>query len=131
MHFDEMAQLHIFERLDVACHELSYTRSEHDLMKLIRREDVLAARSAVDDDISTGESVCLMGIEHLLTPAIIKEVRACRTRCTRAVLAEQARARQGSYAGCSSDAIALASVIQTRKATLRARKLGEIHHKSS
>jgi len=74
-----------------------------------------------DGDVSTDEgSVCWVGIEYLLTPASSHEVRACRARCIRAVLAMQAR--QGS----STMDIAFASFVQTRKAVLRAKKLGNL-----
>eukprot|EP00984_Skeletonema_dohrnii_P001586 scaffold496_cov108-Skeletonema_dohrnii-CCMP3373.AAC.2 len=135
VHFAETAQLCIFKRPNVARHELFYTSSEYDLMKLVIREDVLAARAAMalrdsgeDDDVLSKESVCFMGIEHLLTPACIDEVRACRARCVRAVLTEQAR--QGPTPRFGWEAIALASFAQTRKAVLRARMLGVIHQES-
>ena len=93
VHFAETAQLHIFKRPNVARRELFYTTSEYDLMILVVREDVLAVRAArtsrgAVDDVPAIESVCFMGIEHLLTPACIDEVRACRARCIRAVLTE-------------------------------------------
>ena len=99
VHFAELAQLHIFERQHAARHELSYTSVEYDLMKLVRRNDLLKVRAARnsreadhDETASTKESVCLMGIEHLLTPACINEVRSCRARCIQAVLtASEAR----------------------------------------
>ena len=135
VHFAETAQLHIFKRPNVARRELFYTTSEYDLMKLVVREDVLAVRArrpsrgAVDDDdVSSKDRVCFMGIEHLLTPACIDEVRACRARCIRVVLTEQAR--QGPYPRFGWEAIALASFAQTRKAGLRARKLGKLHQES-
>eukprot|EP00985_Skeletonema_marinoi_P008969 scaffold4101_cov147-Skeletonema_marinoi.AAC.3 len=134
VHFAETAQLHIlFKRPNVARRKLIYKKSEYDLMILVVREDVLAVREArtsrgvVDDDVSTKEkaSLCFIRIEHLLTPACIDEVRACRARCVRAVLTEQARARSASatrFVGWET--IALAPFAQTRKAVLRARKLG-------
>ena len=135
VHFAETAQLHIFKRPNVDRRELFYTKSEYDLMKLVVREGVLAARAGrtsrgavVDDDVLSKESVCFMGIEHLLTPACIDEVRACRARCVRAVLTEQAR--QGPTPRFGWEAIALASFAQTRKAVLRARMLGVIHQES-
>ena len=135
VHFAETAQLHIFKRPNVARRELFYTTSEYDLMKLVVREDVLAVRarrpsrdSVDDDDVSSKDRVCFMGIEHLLTPACIDEVRACRARCIRVVLTEQAR--QGPYPRFGWEAIALASFAQTRKAGLRARKLGKLHQES-
>ena len=42
VHFAKTAQLRIFNRPNVARHELSYTKSEYDLMKLVVGEDVLA-----------------------------------------------------------------------------------------
>mmetsp|Transcript_7524 Transcript_7524/g.11221 ORF Transcript_7524/g.11221 Transcript_7524/m.11221 type:complete len:158 (+) Transcript_7524:55-528(+) len=138
VHFAETAQLHIFKRPNVARRELFYTKSEYDLMKLVVREDVLAVRAARtsrgavdDDDVPAIESVCFMGIEHLLTPACTDEVRACRARCIRAVLTEQARTRSATatrFVGWET--IALASFAQTRKAGLRARKLGKLHQES-
>ena len=71
-----------------------------------------------------------IGIAHLLTPACVNEVMACRARCKRAVLAEQAR--QDLYPSARSrwEDIALASFAQTRKAVLRARELGKLHQES-
>jgi hypothetical protein len=133
VHFAETAQLHIFKRPNVARRELFYTTSEYDLMILVVREDVLAVRAGRPsrgdvDDVPAIESVCFMGIEHLLTPACTDEVRTCRARCIRAVLTEQAR--QGPYPRFGWEAIALASFAQTRKAGLRARKLGKLHQES-
>eukprot|EP00984_Skeletonema_dohrnii_P024423 scaffold13533_cov90-Skeletonema_dohrnii-CCMP3373.AAC.8 len=133
VHFAETAQLHIFNRPNVARHELSYTKSEYNLMKLVVGEDVLAVRAGrtsrepVDDDVSSRESVCFIGIEHLLTPACIDEVRACRARCTRVVLAEQATRSASATRFVGWETIAFASLAQTRKAVLRARKLGKLH----
>ena len=135
VHFAETAQLHIFNRPNVARHELSYTKSEYDLMKLVVGEDVLAVRagrtSREPGDGYKESALCFMGIEHLLTPTCIDEVRACRARCIRAVLTEQARATSASatrFVGWET--IALASFAQTRKAGLRARKLGKLHQES-
>ena len=138
VHFAETAQLHIFKRPNVARRELFYTKSEYDLMILVVREDVLAVRAGRpsrgdvdDDDVSSKERVCFMGIEHLLTPACIDEVRACRANCIQAVLTEQARARSASATGFVGwETIAFASLAQTRKAILRARKLGKLHKES-
>eukprot|EP00984_Skeletonema_dohrnii_P033851 scaffold31821_cov100-Skeletonema_dohrnii-CCMP3373.AAC.1 len=134
VHFAETAQLCIFKRPNVARHELFYTSSEYDLMILVVREDVLAARAAMalrgagEDDVLAIESVCVMGIEHLLTPADTDEVRACRARCIRAVLTEQAMARSASATRFVSwETIALASFAQTRMAAMRARMLVELH----
>ena len=105
-------------------------------MILVVREDVLAARAAMalrdsgeDDMFAIAiESVCVLEIEHLLTPADTDEVRACRARCIQAVLTEQAMARSASATRFVSwETIALASFAQTRMAALRARMLGELH----
>eukprot|EP00984_Skeletonema_dohrnii_P022092 scaffold11206_cov89-Skeletonema_dohrnii-CCMP3373.AAC.4 len=61
VHFAKTVQLHVFNRPDVARHELSYTKSEYDLMKLAVGEDVLAlhagrtSREPADDDVSSKE----------------------------------------------------------------------------
>ena len=70
-------------------------------------------------------SVCCIGIEHLLTPAIVRQRRACIDRCIDAVLTEQERR------GSSEMDIALASFVHSRGATLRARKLGRLHQDSA
>jgi hypothetical protein len=135
LQFAETAQLYIYKHHDAARHELWYTKSEYYSMKLAIKEDVLEVRAqalashfnyAGNGDVSAVESSgCWIGIAHLLTPACMDEVRACRARCTRAVLAEQAS--QGSSSTFRWEAIALASFAQTRKAGLRARKLGKLH----
>ena len=141
VYFAETAQVQTFERPNVDRRELFYTQAEYDLMALARRQDVLKVRVAMasrdgeeDDEDKTvtkaEESVCVMGIEHLLTPVCIKAVRTCRARCIGAVLTAQARARQGPCRGFGWEAIALASLAQTRNATLRATKLGKFHHES-
>ena len=125
----------MYERHNVARQELWYTKAEYDLMALTRQEDVLrvrvraaAANSSREPDIDlTQESVCVMGIEHLLTPACIKGVRACRARCIRAVLTEQARQGPSPDLELGWEAMTLASLAQTKQARLRARKLGAIH----
>jgi hypothetical protein len=113
----------------VARHELWYTKAEYHDMRLDIKEDVLEVRSNAADgfpfDYSGDDdaSVCCIGIEHLLTPACILEVRRCRARCVYAVLAKQATSQDLS-------GIALASFAQTRKAALRARTLGKLHRDS-
>ena len=137
--FAETSQLYIYKRHDTARHEPWYTMSEYYSMKLAIREDVLEVRAqalagapfnyAGNGDASAVESGgCCIGIEHLLTPACMDEVRACRARCIRAVLAEQVRQHPSALFGW--EAIALASLAQTRKAGLRARGLGQLHQDS-
>ena len=69
-------------------------------------------------------SVCCIGIEHLLTPAIVRQRRACIDRCIDAVLTEQEKL------GSSEMDIALASFVHSRGAALRARRLGRLHQDS-
>ena len=138
--FADAAQRHIVERHEdydtenkVARHELWYTKAEYRSMRLAVREDVLKVRSKAadgspcnywgDDDVS----VCCIGIEHLLTPACILEVKRCRARCVYAVFAAQARSQDLSS---SEMDIALASIGQTRKVVLRARMLGKLQKDS-
>mmetsp|Transcript_9774 Transcript_9774/g.16160 ORF Transcript_9774/g.16160 Transcript_9774/m.16160 type:complete len:154 (+) Transcript_9774:217-678(+) len=132
VHFAESSHLHIYKRHNVARHELWFTTTDYDLMKLEVQEDVLRVRAGrasnetavADDDAET--SGLWIGITHLLTQACIDEVRACRARCIRAVLSEQAR--QGPSAGFNScEAIALASSAQTEHPVLRARILGKLN----
>ena len=56
------------------------------------KQDVLRARAS--DSASEEDKGFWIGISHLLTPACMLEVQACRHRCLRAVLAEQARQEQ-------------------------------------
>jgi len=134
------AQWHIVERHEdydtenkVARHELWYTKAEYHDMKLDIKEDVLEVRSNAAEGFpfnysgDDGASVCCIGIEHLLTPACILEMKRCRARCVYAVLLEQARPK------CLSSpemGIALASFGQTRKVALKARTLGKLHRDS-
>jgi hypothetical protein len=140
--FADMVQLYTVERHEntVARHELWYTKDEYHSMKLDIREDVLRARSMQsplfnysgndNDDSSEESSGVWIGIAHLLTPAVMLEVRTCRARCVYAVLAKQASLRPSARFRWEHIDIALASLAQTRKATLRARKLGKLHRKS-
>ena len=125
--FSETSQLRIVDRHEDNEHknELWYTRADYNSMKRNIKRDVLQARV---DDASAEDSGFWIGIAHLLTPATILEVRTCRYRSTRAVLAEQAR--QDAFSRFRCENIALASLAETRKATLRARKLGKLHQAS-
>ena len=106
--------------------ELWYTEAEYNSMKLDIRRDVFQARA--NDAVSEEDSGFWIGIAHLLTPAIILEVKDGRNRCIRAVLTVQAR--QGPLARFRCEDIARASLAETRKAILRARKLGRLHQNS-
>ena len=148
--FADTAQLHIFKPhqdseenfVYVPRHELWYTRSEYSIMRRAAVEDVLQVRARIssgapltlnysgndDGGAPAAEeersSVCCIGIEHLLTPAIVRQRRACIDRCIDAVLTEQERC------GSSEMDIALASFVHSRGAALRARKLGRLHQDS-
>ncbi len=126
--FAETAQLHIVHRHEAGKKELWYTEAEYDSMKRNIKRDVLQARASASDSESRKDSGFWIGIAHLLTPVCMHEVQACRSRCVRAVLAEQAR--QGPSAGLRSDDIALASSAETKKAVLRAAILGRLHQES-
>ena len=126
--FSETSQLRIVDRHEDNEHknELWYTRADYSSMKRNIKRDVLQAR--VDDAIAEKDSGFWIGIAHLLTPTIVFEVQTCRYRCIQAVLSEQAR--QGASSRFRCENIALASLAETRKATLRARKLGKLHQAS-
>ena len=80
-----------------------------------------AAEGLAEEESS---SVCCIGIEHLLTPATVRQRRVCIDRCIDAVLTEQERR------GSSEMDIALASFVHSRGAALRARTLGRLHQDS-
>ena len=146
----DTAHLHIFKRYKdseknyIACHELWYTRSEHYSMRRAAVEDALQVRARISSGApltlnysgndeggapapaaeEERSSVCCIGIEHLLTPAIVRQRRACIDRCIDTVLTEQERR------GSSEMDIALASFVHSRGAALRARKLGRLHQDS-
>jgi hypothetical protein len=114
----------------VARHELWYTKAEYRDMRLAVKEDVIEVRAKAADGSpfnysgSDDASVCCIGIEHLLTPACLLEMKRCRARCVYAVLAVQARPPGQSTSDVD---IALASIGQTRKVAMRARTLGKLH----
>uniref|UniRef100_A0A7S2P1T7 Uncharacterized protein n=1 Tax=Skeletonema marinoi TaxID=267567 RepID=A0A7S2P1T7_9STRA len=127
--FAERAQLHIVERHedDEDKNKLWYTKSDYNSMRRKRKQNVLQAR-ANDASSEEEDSGFWIGIAHLLTSACMLEVKTCRFRCVRAVLVEQAR--QSPSASVGWENIALASLAETRKAVLRARKLGKLHQES-
>ena len=153
--FADTAQVFIFEHYEdcngrsVELQELWYTSAEYERMQHAVLEAVVAARRRLMDSAGphvenedvplpfqaeavegTGRPDCdCIGIEHLLTRATILEVRTCRARCIQAVLEEQER--QSASLGLGWNAIALSSLTQTRRTTLRAQMLGERHRESS
>ncbi len=89
--------------------------------------DVLQARASDSASEAEEESGFWIGISHLLTPVCALEVQACRRRCLREVLAEQARQDTYGSESLMCEDIALASLAATRYAILRARVLGRLH----
>eukprot|EP00984_Skeletonema_dohrnii_P025134 scaffold14250_cov89-Skeletonema_dohrnii-CCMP3373.AAC.4 len=121
--FDERVQLYIVDRRHEDNEDkkkLWYTKSDYNSMKRKLKQDVLRAR-ANDAAAFEEDSGFWIGIAHLLTPACMVEVKTCRFRCVRAVLAEQVRQSPSTSFGWED--IALASLAETGKAVLRARKL--------
>jgi len=124
---------------DVDRRDLWYNESDYSRMRRAVRNCVLEVRAMAsagvpisysgDDDGSSND--CLIGIEHLLTQASAIAVMACRRRCVRAVLQEQARQRMNPTSETFRRVdIAAASYVETRKAAVRARKLGKLHKNS-
>jgi hypothetical protein len=112
-------------------HEFWYTESECFAMRRAAIQDAVRvlsnalAGAPFDYSGKDDASVCCVGIENLLAPSSCSlKVSECVGRCISAVLTEQAK--QGS----SEMDIALASIAQTRKVALRARKLGIFHQDS-
>lgn len=106
-------------------------------MKLATKKSILKVRAMASvgipvsysgDDDSSGD--CLIGIEHLLTKDTILEVKTCRGRCVRVVLEEQARQAMNPSDAFGWADIAIASLVETKRATVRARKFGKFHHDS-
>ena len=138
--FTDTAKLHIVPRLDDSEHvhrsDLWYNGSDYSRIKLANRKSALKVRamasagvpvSCSGDDSAPND--CLIGIEHLLSPATILGVMAYRRRCVRAVLQEQARQAMNPDT-FGWDNIAIASFDETRRAAVRARKLGKLHRDS-
>eukprot|EP00984_Skeletonema_dohrnii_P004203 scaffold1480_cov106-Skeletonema_dohrnii-CCMP3373.AAC.4 len=143
--FADTAKLHIVPRHDdregVHRNDLWYNGSDYSRMKLANQKSVLKVRAMASAGVPVSYSGddgpsddCLIGLEHLLTPATILGVMACRRRCVRAVLQEQEQARQAmNPSACETfrwDNIAMASFDETRRAAVRARKLGKLHRDS-
>eukprot|EP00986_Skeletonema_menzelii_P015668 scaffold12351_cov141-Skeletonema_menzelii.AAC.1 len=129
---------------DVHREDLWYNNSDYSRMKLARQDFIhnvramasagVPIRSSSARDEGSSFDGCLIGIEHLLTPATVLEVMVCRRRCVRVVLEEQARQMMNPLATTDAlgwDNIAIASIVETRRATVKARKLGKLHHDQS
>ena len=147
VHFANTSKLYIVPRHvdyeDVRRQDLWYIKADYYHMRLARQISVLQVRAMVSagipisylgagDDGPSDEDDCLVGIEHLLTPATIREVMACRRRCVRVVLEEQARQRQRMNPPDTTgwDSIAIASIAETRRARFTAHELGKLQASS-
>jgi hypothetical protein len=138
--FADTPEIYIVDRHhdneDVDRRDLWYNRSDYSRMRRAIQNSVLEVRAMASagapisysgNDGSSND--CLIGIEHLLTRANAFEAMACRRRCVRAVLLEQARQRMNPSVSATMrwDAIASASFVETRKVAVRALKLGKLH----
>lgn len=150
--FADTSTLYLVHRHDdyeeVDRQDLWYDDSDYFRMTLARQNSVRKVRALASAGVPVSYSgaghegspfhECLIGIERLLTSATIVAVMTCRRRCIRVVLEEQARQRQRQRMNSSEsgteifgwDDIAFASIDATRRAAVRARKLGKLHHDS-
>ena len=140
--FSETSEMCIVPRHEdnhgVRRQDLWYNKADYSRMKLAATESVLEVREMASAGIPVSYSgdegsfdVCLVGIEHLLTPETQLQVRLCRLRCVGAVLAEQARQMMNPSETFGWDNIAMASLGESRGAAIRACKLGKLHHELS
>jgi hypothetical protein len=139
--FADTSEMYIVDHHDdnegVDRHDLWYNKQDYSHMRLAIQKSVLKVRAMASTGVAISYSGddgsfddCLMGIEHLLTPASALKIKACRARCVRAVLQEQARQTMNPSAMFGWESIAAASFAETRKAAVRARKLGKLHKDS-
>ena len=136
--FSETSEMCIVPRHEdnhgVRRQDLWYNKADYSRMKLAATESVLEVREMASAGIPVRYSslvVCLVDIEHLLTPETQLHVRLCRLRCVGAVLEEQARQMMNPSETFGWDNIAMASLGESRGAAVRACKLGKLHHELS
>jgi hypothetical protein len=97
-------------------------------MRLATEKSVLKVRAMA----SAGVPISYSGNDSTSDDCLIDiDIEHCRRRCVRAVLQEQARQMMNPSATfkCWVD-IAAASFVETRKAAVRAEKLGKLHRDS-
>jgi hypothetical protein len=141
--FADMSEMYIVDRHDdnedvdrndLWCNKEDYSRMRLAITKSVRKVRAMASAgvpiSYSGDDGSGSSGACLIGIEHLLTPASAVEVKACRARCVRAVLQQQARQKMNPSSMFGWEFIAIVSFAETRKSAVRARRLGKLHQES-
>ena len=149
VYFADMVEMCIVPRLDdyeeAHGRDLWYDHSDYTRMRLARQDSVLHVREMIsagipvrysgtedgDEDRLPNIDDCLIGIEHLLTPATVLEFIVCKLRCFRVVLAEQTRQRLIQFMNPSDcngwdHTVAVASMTVTRRAAVRARNLGKL-----
>jgi hypothetical protein len=140
--FADTPEMYIVDRhddnKDVDRHDLWYNELDYSRMKLATEKSVLKTRAMASAGVPISDSGddgtsddCLIGIEHRLTRACALKVMVCRRRCVRAVLQEQARQMMNPSTTFKAWVdIAAASFVVTRKAAIRAEKLGKLHRDS-
>ncbi len=138
--FAELTEIHIVDRHEnnenVDRHDLWHNKMDYSRMRLALKNSIFKVRAMASAGVPVSYSDtgaandCLVGIEHLLTPATVLDVKTCRRRCTRAVLREQARQAMNTSDSCGWDDIAIASLVETRRTAFRARQLGKLHREA-
>ena len=136
--FADMTEIHIVDRHEnnenVDRHDLWYNKSDYSRMRLALKNSIFKVRAMASAGVPVSYSGsghdCLVGIEHLLTPATVLDVKTCRRRCTRAVLREQARQAMNASDTCGWHDIAIASLVETRRTAFRAGQLGKLLRES-
>ena len=130
--FSETSEMCIVPRHEdndgVRRQDLWYNKADYSRMRLATQKSVLRVREMASAGIPISYSgdegsfdVCLVGIEH----------EVCRLRCVGAVLEEQARQMMNPYGTFGWDNTAMASLSETRRAAVRARKLGKLHREAA
>eukprot|EP00986_Skeletonema_menzelii_P010851 scaffold5428_cov150-Skeletonema_menzelii.AAC.6 len=147
VHFADTPEINIVDRLGhndgVDRHDLWYNKSDYTSMRHANKKFILKIRAmgtagvliAYSGDEGYSDD-CLVGAEHLLSNETIREVKTCRRRCVRAVLQEQARQSRNPTDNLSNlddrwTYIAFASLVESMRVAVRARKIGELHHNFS
>lgn len=135
--FSTSSQLHIIERINDKS-EIWYSVQDYKAMniaakhaalmmnKQYRRSSSSRQHGRVVADASSSSSLGmddrLTGIEHLISPSVIRAIKHRRAECSKAVLREQQRqVESGIY---DPDSVAFASHSHSKHAAKRARAIG-------
>ena len=128
VHFSQMSTV-IFFQDDMDPNKIwysadAYTKMREDLKQAsidAQKKLSLSQRNSYGNFEST-ETMCLTGMEHLLSVKLIKKAYACRMKCLNAVLEEQKRQRyRGEY---DPDALTLVSQHHSKWSRKRAFIIG-------